>query len=225
MGCMLTTSAQTPTGFFSASIEGGAGYFANYDYREEDDLRFFGNYVHNDKRPIGYSFQIGLSRHSKREKLVYGVSFYRWQATGRYNREYLLSDGSLIATLDEVNVSEAGNVFLARIEPRLFRHKAWALSAYAAAGFSYLQDENILVPAGGGPVLIRTRRNSNANYLELHSQLGATATFDVNPYYQVLTRARFNYEISTSFATLIELSAGLQLTFGAGARTRVPLQD
>ncbi len=223
LGYALACSAQTPTGFFSASVEGGAGYFANYDYdNEEDDLRIWGLYTHSDKRPIGYSFQLGLSRHSKREKLVYGVSFYRWQATGRYNREYFRPDGSLIAFLEEVSVSEAGNVFLARIEPRLLRRKAWALSAYGAAGFSYLQDEGISVPEDGfRPVSIRTRRNSNSNYLELHSQVGATAAFDVNPYYQLLTRFRFNYEISTSFATLIELSAGLQLTFGAGARNRI----
>ena len=211
--------SSAPKGYFSISADASAGYYAGHDYKYEDDvLQYFGYYKINDLNPIATSMRLALSRHTKRGKLTWGLSYYRSSSSLKLDTTYAVPGEPTLELIrfDQFEQSDVNNYFNIFFEPRLLQRNKFSLHAHASVGFAYLELETIDVPAYGGTIDIYARRAGNYGFMEAQNALGFTGRYRLNPYYSIYSSFRYNWLISTQTTELIELAAGIELNLRRG---------
>ena len=208
-------------GYFSLAAEAGTGYFPRWNFDEQPSLEYFGVLYVNDRDRIGSSFRFALARHSRRDRLAYGLAYYRYQASKRWDGDFFDVEGNLLLRVEGTKLSEAGNYFNAFVEPRLMQRGRFGLAAHASLGLVWIEDGYFVVPIYGGPIQATTRRGYNYGFTELMSAFGLRGTYALNDRMRAYANLRSNYQISVQNWILQEVTIGLEIPLTANGRLPV----
>ncbi len=206
-------------GYFSLLGSGTVGYYKPWNYKDVDVARdFLGIYFLNQKSPLATGIRFAFSRHTRRDKLVWGVSYYRYSSTLRIDSLYAtLSDGVPLVFFDAHTMRDIGNTFSVYFEPRLLNHRRFSLHGHVAIGYLAFALDDITIPVEGGPIQIATRRPDNANFAEIYGAYGVATRYRINDFYSLHASIRHNVPPSLAFSTeTVDLSLGVELNLRPG---------
>ena len=207
-------------GHFSLSIDGAVGYYGIWKYKDTKSLReSLRIHFLNQHNPFGTAIRFAFTRTTKREKLTWGLSYYRSSSSLRIDTTYFTTDGQfLLVNLDGYENSDVNNYYNVFFEPRLFHKARFSFHAHLSIGLAYLEDSYISFPINGGTVQLVTSRADNAGFMELQNTYGITSRYKLNPYYNVFASARHNWLVSTQTTEFVELAVGVELILKKGGR-------
>ena len=212
-------------GYFSASAEYGYGYFYNWDnsVAEETNIRLAGQELLSSQDKFGFSTQLKLSRHTKRDKLSYGIGYYYYFVEGTYDGVYFNeATGLPKARLLDWGVSESGHTLVLSVSPSLYRSERWRISSTLATGFIWLSLASVTIPTDNRPVVLRDRTRKNAGMEGGYLALAGSASYALNPYFRLFGRARWNFQWDTGQTLLVEPVLGIEVPLVAAGRRYAP---
>jgi hypothetical protein len=207
-------------GYFSLSFDGAVGYYSLWDYEFTESLReSLRIHFLNQHNPIGTAMRFAFARTTKREKLTWGLSYYRSSSSLRIDTTYFTTDGQFpLVDLDGYENSDVNNYYNGFFEPRLFQKAKFSFHGHLSLGLAYLEDSFISFPINGGTVQLVTSRADNAGFMELQNAYGFTGRYKLNPFYNVFASARHNWLVSTQTTEFVELAVGVELILKRGGR-------
>lgn len=210
----------TTEGYYSLSFDGAVGYYGIWKYRDTKAARdFLGIHFLNQHKPIGTAMRFAFARTTKREKLTWGLSYYRSSSSLRIDTTYFTQDGQFpLVNLDGYENSDVNNYYNLFFEPRLLQRNKFSLHGHLSLGLAYLEDSFISFPLNGGTVKLVTSRADNAGFMELQNAYGCTGRYRLNLYYTVYASARHNWLVSTQTTEFVELAVGVELILKRGGR-------
>ena len=215
-------SQTTARGYFSLLGSGVAGYYRRWDYPDVDIARdALGIYFLNQKNPLATGMRFGFSRHTRRARLVWGASYFRYSSALRIDSLYsTLTEGFPLVFIDGHKMRDIGNVFSVFFEPRFLHKGRFSLHGHAAIGLLRFEIDAITIPVEGGPIEIATRRWDNAGFEEIYGAYGLAARYRINPFYTLHASVRNNAPPTTRFSTeTVDLSLGVELNLRKGGVT------
>lgn len=207
-------------GYYTFSFDGAVGYYSLWDYEFTESLReSLRIHFLNQHKPIGTAMRFAFSRTTKREKLSWGLSYYRSSSSLRIDTTYFTTDGQFaLVDLDGFENSDINNYYNIFFEPRLLQKPKFSLHGHISLGLAYLEDSHISFPINGGLVQLVTSRSDNANFMELQNAYGFTGRYRLNPFYNVYASVRHNWLVSTQTTEFVELAVGVELILKKGGR-------
>ena len=208
-----------------ANVAVGGGYFPEWKNANQLALDLANEYEARDVSPFYRSLLIGVERQSRSGRTAFGLKYYHYVSSRRFDTTYVdIDDPSReLFLFDEFSIDQGSNVYGITGRVRLLQRRALRIDLRGFAGFSYIFRDAIEFDANGfGRPQAITFRNSNKRFMELHTQVSAEGTLQINPFYAVFGNIAYDYEATTQSHIGIRLAAGLRFYL---RKEGVPMSD
>lgn len=205
---------------YTFSVGGGAGYYIDWEAVNDPQLLLdvLNEYELRSTRPFYHSIILQLERTSRSGNTSFGLHFYSYLSTRRYDTAFLhrFTDRTLFE-FEQYAIRRGSNVYAMTGAIRLFDKQHWGLVARGVVGLSYLYIDDIDISATGTEATEAiTARWNNSGFMELHTQISAEVGYQLNPFYGLYANIAYDYEATTQQHIGVRLAVGLRLYLRKG---------